>query len=547
MNLTPEQKQVGRENFQTSLGFTRRDFLATAAVGLPLGAFYFGYKRIEGNPVRAGIIGCGDEGQVLVAESNPDYIDFIGFSDIRPSNQKRAMEGEPRGPRIGFRRKYGKDKANEIAARSIDKKYHDDYHNMLFDPDIDMIVIALPLHLHAKVSIEAMEAGKHVLCEKLMAQTVKDCKDMIRASRRTQKLLAIGHQRHYSVLYDNAVSVVQSGMLGDIRHIRALWHRNNSFYMYEKNADGTIKLDDKGQPIHVLDGDGRPMFIDGWRKLIPAEDQSIDFDRHGYKDANELVRWRLFNNTGGGLMAELGSHQLDACSIFIARGVHGGRGHVHPLAVSGVGVKSFYEDEREADDHIFCTFEFPGPKYAGPKPADPKAREDVVIVTYSSINTNAFEAYGETIYGSRGTMIVDRETEIFQFKEGDPNAANLKPPAATNITIKDAGGKPVMEASPTAPAATPQAAIALSGQLSKGYREEMEHFAYQVKNFSPGDYDELTKQLRCNGTVAMGDAVIALVANMAMKQRGRIAFKDAWFDPTSDENPEDAVGRAEAT
>jgi predicted dehydrogenase len=540
MNLTPEQRQVGRENFQSALGVTRRDFLATAAVGVPLGAFYFGYKKLQGDPIRAGIIGCGDEGQVLVGESNPDYIQFIGFSDIRPSNQKRAYEGEPRGPRVGFKKKYGEEEAKKIVKRSIDKGYHDDYKNMLQDPDIEMIVIALPLHLHAKATIEALDAGKHVLCEKLMAQSVGDCKRMIAAADRNKRLLAVGHQRHYSVLYDNAVSVVHSGMLGDIRHIRALWHRNNSFPLLQKNADGSIKMDDRGRPVPVLDEKGQPMYIDGWRKLVPDEDKSIDFDKHGYTNAEELVRWRLFNKTGGGLMAELGSHQLDACSIFIARGVHGGHGHVHPLAVSGIGVKSFYEDEREADDHVFVTFEFPGPKHGSTKD-----REDVVVVTYSSINTNTFEGYGETVYGSRGTLIVEKEAEVLQFKEGDPNAASAKPPGATSITVKDApGGKPVMEATPSPPPATPQAAIALSGQLSKGYKEEMEHFAYQVKNFSPSDYEKLTGELRCNGTVAMGDAIIALVSNMAMKEKKRIEFKESWFDPKSPDTPEGGGGLA---
>ena len=527
LNLTPEQKQVGKENYQTSLGFTRRDFLATAAVGVPLGAFYFGYKKMDGNPVRAGIIGCGDEGQVLVGESNPDYIEFIGFSDIRPYNQERAMNGEPRGPRVGFIKKYGKEKADEIKRRSIDKGYHDDYRNMLNDPDIEVVVIALPLHLHAKATIDALEAGKHVLCEKLMAQSVGDCKRMIAASEKNQRLLAVGHQRHYSVLYDNVVSVLNSKMLGDIRHIRALWHRNNSFPLRDKEG----KL--------VIDEQGRQVLIDGWRKAIPPEDQKLDYAKYGYQTLEELIRWRLFDRTGGGLMAELGSHQLDACSIFIARGLHDGKHHVHPLAVSGVGVKSFYDDDREADDHVFCTFEFPGPNY-NPNFRQTKSREDVVIVTYSSINTNSFEQYGETVYGSRGTMIVEREMEVFQFKENDPNSPSPKPAAATNITVKEgAPGKPVVESSPTAPAATPQAAIALTGQVSKGYREEMEHFAYQVKNFSPGDYEQLTSDLRCNGTVAMGDAVIALVSNMAMKQRRRIEFRESWFDPKSPEVPEE--------
>src|SRR6266705_1830086 len=110
MILKPDQtleRQLGRENFQTSLGITRRDFLATAASGATAGAFYFGYQHVQGTPIRAGIIGCGDEGQVLVTESNPDYLQFIAYSDLRPSNQKRAMEGEGNPVRVGFKKKYG--------------------------------------------------------------------------------------------------------------------------------------------------------------------------------------------------------------------------------------------------------------------------------------------------------------------------------------------------------------------------------------------------------------------------------------------------------
>jgi predicted dehydrogenase len=529
MNLTPEQRQLGRENFQTALGLTRRDFLATAAAGIPAGAFYFGYHRIEGNPVRAGIIGCGDEGQILVTESNPEYLQFIAYSDLRPSNQKRAMDGEKNNVRIGFKRKYGEEAAKEIAERS--RGYHDDYHRLLEDKDIDMVVIALPLHLHAKVAMEAMDAGKHVLCEKLMAHSIADCKEMIRVSGETQRLLAIGHQRHYSVLYDNAVNLVQSKVLGDIRHIRALWHRNNSFPMLVRKPDGSAE--------QARDEDGTPLFIDGWRKSVPDEDKNIDVAKHDYKSLKELVRWRLFDRTGGGLMAELGSHQLDACGIFIGRGLHGQEHGVHPIAVSGYGVKSFYDDERECDDHIFVTFEYPGRDYHKSQ-AKERDRDDVVVVTYSSVNTNAFEPYGETVYGSRGTMMVESEKEIMLFKERDPNAAGSKPPGTTSITVKEMpGNKPVLEATPSPSSATPQAAMAVAtGQISRGYREEMEHFAYSVKNFSPGEYEETTDKLRCNGKVAMADAVIALVANMAMARRQRIEFRPEWFDPNSPEVPE---------
>src|SRR5205085_1555356 len=105
----------------------------------------------------------------------------------------------------------------------------------------------------------------------------------------------------------------------------------------------------------------------------------------GYHSMEELVRWRLYQRTGGGLMAELGSHQLDACSIFL--------GKVHPLAVSGIGTKSFYRDqyrnhEREVDDHVFVTFEFPGDHYYADKNLKAiQDKDDVVVVTYSSIST----------------------------------------------------------------------------------------------------------------------------------------------------------------
>jgi hypothetical protein len=77
-----------------------------------------------------------------------------------------------------------------------------------------------------------------------------------------------------------------------------------------------------------------------------------------------------------------------------------------------------------------------------------------------------------------------------------------------------------------------------TGQISRGYREEMEHFAYMVRNFSPGEHASATEQLRCNGKVAMADAIIALVANMAMKEKRRIEFREEWFDPKSPAVPE---------
>ena len=66
-----------------------------------------------------------------------------------------------------------------------------------------------------------------MLTEKLMAHNVAQCKLMGRLAEKEKKVLTVGHQRHYSVLYDNAVNLIKWGLLGEIHHIRAQWHRGN--------------------------------------------------------------------------------------------------------------------------------------------------------------------------------------------------------------------------------------------------------------------------------------------------------------------------------
>src|SRR5262249_41897884 len=157
---------------------------------------------------------------------------------------------------------------------------------------------------------------------------IRQCKDMIKVAESQDRILSIGHQRHYSLLYAHAVEVLKSGILGDINHIRAQWHRNNT-QIQTKN----------GRPVTVK---GRPVYEGGWRPNIPEEDRKELAKRIrdlGYKDMEELVRWRLFDRTGGGLMAELGSHQLDACSIFLSalagkKDEEGNDVKVRPLAVT---------------------------------------------------------------------------------------------------------------------------------------------------------------------------------------------------------------------
>ena len=235
MYLSPEEKAVGQGNFQNAIGVTRRDFLKTgiaagAVSGAGLGAMYFGYEAAVSNPLRVGFIGTGDEGNVLLGAITPSYINVVAIADIRPYNVHRAFHGDHSSEnalkvRSGLMTKYGW--ATEDEARKHVKVYDQDYHDLLKDPDVEAVVIALPLHLHAPVAIEAMKAGKHVLTEKLMGHSVHECKEMARFAQQSNKILATGHQRHYSILYDNAVDTIRRGLIGEIHSIRAQWHRDN--------------------------------------------------------------------------------------------------------------------------------------------------------------------------------------------------------------------------------------------------------------------------------------------------------------------------------
>ncbi|MBI3860400.1 MAG: Gfo/Idh/MocA family oxidoreductase [Planctomycetia bacterium] len=509
MNFTPEEREIGKQNFQDAVGVSRRAFLKTAAVTPALGAFYFGYQKLTGKPVKVGFIGTGDEGSVLLTQHPPEYMEIVGLADLRPSNRRRALTGDGNDDRVGLIKKLGHKTATNI-------KQYADHHELLKDPEIEAVVIAVPLNVHASVTIDALKKGKHVLCEKLMAHNITECKEMIRVAKETGKLLAVGHQRHYSVLYDNANDLVKQGVLGDIKFIRASWHRNNSF----PNSDS-------------------------WVKSIAGEDKK-DLDtkvsQYGFDDLNQLVNWRLFNKTGGGLMAELGSHQMDACSIFL--------GKVHPLAVQGYGGKNFYHvkgvgskdkqnDPREIDDHVYVTLEFPGKHYDEDK-------NDIVIVTYSSINTNRMEPYGETIYGSRGTLVTEKEQSMMLYKEAGGDSGSGGPGQRLRLVQAAAGGGgAVLQASPSSAPATAAAANASDEKVSRGYTEEMEHFAWCIRNNIRQDTPIEEHGLRCPGKHAMADAIMAITANLAMKHKKRIVFKEAWFDPNDPAAPEtdpDVIG-----
>ncbi|HOM17474.1 MAG TPA: Gfo/Idh/MocA family oxidoreductase, partial [Thermoguttaceae bacterium] len=239
MNLTDSAKKIGQENFCAAIAHSavRREFLKkqvdqNLASGRGLGAYYFGYEPKIKEPLRVGILGTGDEGSVLIGALNPEFIEVKAIADVRPYSVYRAFHGDvysaaARAARPGLLAKYGW-KTEEEGRKHV--KVYGRYQELLADAKqlgIEAVIIALPLHLHAPAAIAAMKAGLHVLTEKLMAHSVAECKEMARMAKQTKLILAVGHQRHYNILYDHAVELIRQGVLGDLHYIRAQWHRGN--------------------------------------------------------------------------------------------------------------------------------------------------------------------------------------------------------------------------------------------------------------------------------------------------------------------------------
>lgn len=594
--LTPEQKQTGKDNFHEAVGVTRRNFIkgvaaAGAVSGGGLGAMYFGYGKVN-DPVRIGIIGTGDEGNVLIGGCNPDYVQVKAIADIRPSSIFRAFHGDHASPaalaaRPGLIKQYGYKSEGE--ALNEVKVYNQDnggIEALLDDPEIEAVIIALPLFLHAPIAIQAMKRGKHVLTEKLMAHNVAQCKAMARAAQELPEKkgsmstgnplhLATGHQRHYSVLYDNAVHLLQFGLLGQLHHIRAQWHRGNlpgrdSWQMPlpgGENGVDKIAKQIEGFTKQLREAEKQSQ-IDLLAKKIEQwkwwdADKDVIAANHGYEDIilsdgklrsamEELCRWRLWERTGGGLMAELGSHQLDAATIFCSALRKDGK-KAHPLTVHAVGGRHIFPMDRDAEDHVYCMFEFPGPEYdarfdvgyrneAQNYPPKGKGVADYeqdpnkkIVVSYSTINGNGYGGYGEVVMGTKGTLVLEREKEVMLYKDAN---------TAAKISVKKDKEAYQLDTQASGNYAAASVSKAATEDISRGYTEEIEHWAYCIRNPDPEN------KPRCYPEVAMADAVIALSTNVAMQRGaaggpGFVKFEESWFDRDSDDTPDGSDVRKE--
>jgi len=419
----------------------RREFLtrtsaATAAVGLtgPLAAFHRPPR--SGEPIRWAVIGTGSRGgDHLRTLSRLDDARVVAVCDVYPPHLAK-----------GLRLAGG-------AASGVSS--YSDHREMLQRGDIDAVSVATPIHAHAEVSIAALEAGVNVLCEKSMAHTIEQGKRMVEAVRRSGKLFQVGLQRRYTGFYRRARQLVAEGRIGRVMHATLQWHRNAS-----------------------------------WRRPVPAP--------HGEWTAEALERHinhRLYWNTSGGLMAELGSHQIDVLNWMLQE---------TPAAVMGVGGIDSWRDGREVWDNINLVFEYA----SGCK------------ATYTSIQANAFDGATEKLLGDKGTILLGRQGRLFPERA----ARSLEPiQGAERVEVN---GKSAFDFT--------SGATQTSGQGDAGDGETLK----TPQMWLDGTHMEFSEFMRCirEGTKPLcdevegyKDSVCVILANQAMQEGRRVEFgKDLW-------------------
>lgn len=260
---------------------------------------------------------------------------------------------------------------------------YDDYRRMLENKDLDFVVIGTPDHWHCLNLSDALDAGKHVYCEKPLSNTIQECDLMLKADQATDKVVQIGMWQRSGPHWQNAIDFVKSGKLGNIRTVKT--------WAYQ----GWMK------PVPVLpDGPVPPgVNYDMW--LGPAPERPFNENRFHFN-----FRW--FWDYAGGLMTDWGVHILD----FALYGMDAG----YPKSVVASGGKFAYPDDAsETPDTLQAIFEFDG--------------FTMLWEHATGIDLGPYgRTHGVAFIGNDGTLVVDRNGwEVIPETEPNPESKLIFP------------------------------------------------------------------------------------------------------------------------
>lgn len=181
---------------------TRREALGTISRGVAaVGAapLLMGQARAQDKKLGWAIVGLGG---LSLGEILP------GFKECQFSKPTAVVSGDPA-------------KAKRVAAQYGVKHIYNyqDYDKLKDNPEVDIVYIVLPNGMHAEYTIRAIQAGKHVLCEKPMANTVEECQQMIAAAKTANKKLMIAYRCQYEPYNRAAIDLCKSGALGNLKEV----------------------------------------------------------------------------------------------------------------------------------------------------------------------------------------------------------------------------------------------------------------------------------------------------------------------------------------
>ncbi len=233
----------------------RRSFLAMTAASA---------ARVSGanERLRGAVIGSGGRGRFLTAQFKELGAEMAAVCDIYEPNLQAGLEQASPGA----------------------KGYHD-YREMLQDDSLDFVIVATPDHWHARMTIDAVEAGKDVYLEKPMAHTIAEGFDIVKATRRTRRVVQIGTQRRSASLFQAAQRLMPE--TGEVRLVTSHW-LNYQASLRQRELKG--KLD--------------------WKRWLgPAPKRPLDPVR--------FFNWYYFWDYSGGLMVGQAAHIVDAINWFM--------------------------------------------------------------------------------------------------------------------------------------------------------------------------------------------------------------------------------------
>ncbi len=369
-----EDRNKKKNKSQSSI--KRRDLLKGIASLPVLGAFGYGYaksKKIDKKPepinmfnelgldqelhftvpgeksgkprdmIRLGIIGAGSRSQSLLyhtgfapkertdgmskerVESWMAYRDMnlalTGVCDVFDEHAERAEDAA---------RNSAKALAGEKNLPKVKRYKH--YHDLLASDEIDAVIIATPDHHHAQITIDAINAGKHVYCEKAPTRTEDEIYRLEEALRDSKLIYQLGHQIRHNPIYPYAADLIKKGVLGDVNLVETTTNRNSSrgAWVRHLNSDGKLKT-----------GNSRSIDWDQWLGDSPKVPFSID----------RYYNWTKYWDYATGLLGQLFSHEYDAVNGILNCGI--------PASCMSTGGIYYYKDGRETPDLMQAVFEYP--------------------------------------------------------------------------------------------------------------------------------------------------------------------------------------------